>query len=148
MARKRPKTIDKSSREWKLTEHLTRFVNEVFGRRLRPSRAVFDAVVDALDAGYDADELRIAFWAARCLKGEWIGSELQSSLPAHVVLRFHGGMNTTTGKPAVRWLDDLSSRAPEMNSRLVGIVLDTLPEDMRESERELLKRQGVTIETR
>lgn len=137
---------------WKLNEHLVKFVNAAFGRILRPSRTLYDAIVSALEAGYTEDDLRLAFWCARCISGPlWVKDALMSGYdkgpaasPDHV-LRFKGGMNTTTGAPAKRWLDDLVSRAGEVNPITVEMILKSLPQDMQEEERKLLERTGVPI---
>lgn len=140
---------------WKLNEHLIEFVNNAFGRRLRPSRTLYDAIVAALDAGYQEDDIRLAFWCARCIPGQlWIKDALTAGYdkgsmasPEHV-LRFRGGMNNSTGVPAKRWLDDLISRADEVNPVTVEMVLKHLPESIREDERQLLERNKVPIGSR
>lgn len=133
----------------KLTEHLTTFVNSAFGRRLGilgPSRSLYDAVSSAIDDGYTKDECRIAFWVARCLPGnEWIKTELQATLPPEIVLRHCGNTNPVTGKPAVRWLDDLLARAGEINPTLAFAVWRGLPQEMREGEREILSQIGIEV---
>ncbi len=130
-----------------LAEYITKFVNAVFGRRLGllgPSRSLQQAIKGALECGYTQDEIRMAFWAARCIPGEsWINKQLQGDLQPEIVLRHSGGMNKITGKPAARWLDDLIEKADEINRPLVKVTLEALPEEMIDSERELLKRVGV-----
>lgn len=138
---------------WKLAEHLTTFVNLVFGRRLRPSRAFYEAIADALDeGGYTDAELRLAFWVARCLPEYWMKSALSEDMSPDIVLRFKGGMNAQTGKPSKKWLDELLSRASETNPTIVGKVLEKLGETptgaaMVDGERDLLKRMGVAVKS-
>lgn len=144
---------DRDSELWKLNVHLTRFVNVVFGRKLRPSLALYDAIVSAESAGYTHDDMRLAYWVARCIVGDgWLKSTLQAmgdnALSPDILLRHHGGINPKTGQPAKRWLDELVSRASETNPMLVGSVLGRLPEDMIEGERELLRRNEVPFEER
>lgn len=150
MARKSTEAPSLESESWKLTEHLTRFTNLVFGRKLRASRALHDAVVSAEESGYTHDEMRLAFWVARCISGEtWLKTALQKDqLSPDIVLRHKGHTNPKTGQPAKRWLDELVSRANETNPLLVGAVLSKLPADMIEGERELLTRMEVAFEER
>lgn len=133
-----------------LTEHLTTFVNVAFGRRLGllgPSRSLYDAVVSALEDGYTDAEMRLAFWIARCLPGdEWIKMQLQGTLAPEIVLRHLGKTNPVTGKPSVRWLDDLLARAGEVNPVVVATVLGSLPDDIRQGERELLTQYRIPIQ--
>ena len=130
-----------------IADNITHFVNKVFGRRLGllgPSRSLREAVQKALEDGYTEDELRMAFWVARCVAGDnWIGSQLQANMQPEIVLRHCGGMNKETGKPAARWLDNLIEKAGEINKPLVNATLAILPDDMRLREEELLKRVGV-----
>jgi hypothetical protein len=134
---------------WALADRCTKFFNVAFGRKLRTSRALRDAVFSALEAGYSEDDVRIAFWVARCLSGEgWLKDALQGDMSPDVILRFKGGTNPTTGKPAKRWLDELTSRASETKPLMVGNVLARLPQDMIEEERALLGRMSVSIEER
>lgn len=138
------------SESWKLTEHITRFTNVVFGRKLRASRALHDAVVSAEESGYTHDEMRLSFWVARCISGEtWLKTALQKDqLSPDIVLRHKGHTNPKTGQPAKRWLDELTSRANETNPLLVGAVLNKLPPDIIDGERELLTRMEVAFEER
>lgn len=138
------KVAKRNEEAWALTEHVTRFFNSAFNRNLGPSRAIYDAVVGALEAGYSRDELRVAFWVARCVTGDaWMKDALQNDMFPDIVLRFKGGMNTKTGVPAKRWLDELTSRAGETNPVLVGAILDRLPPEMRAGEVELLTRNQI-----
>jgi hypothetical protein len=134
---------------WEITDHITMFVNNAFGRRLRRSRALYDAILDALLSGYSEDELRVAFWTARTLTGNdgqtWLCDALSRDLPPEIVLRFRGALNTRTGATAKRHLDELLSRVDETNPMLVSRVLEKLPEDMRAGEQELLGRMNVPI---
>ena len=136
-----------SPRAYNIADNVTNFVNKVFGRKLGlmgPSRSLQQAVQKTLDDGYTEDEIRIAYWAARCIPGEaWVGVQLQGDLQPEIVLRHSGGMNKITGKPAVRWLDDLVEKAAEINKLLVHATLKTLPESMRLKEEELLERVGI-----
>ena len=135
----------KDDEHWKLAEHITRFVNNAFGRRLRPSRALYDAIRAAAESGYSSDEMRTAFWVARCLSGDqWLKEVLQNDMSPEIVLRHKGGINPKTGSPSKRWLDELLARASETNSSLVVAILGRLPEDMRAGEDELLDRMEVT----
>ena len=147
---KRDKTRDllRDEESWSLNEHVTRFVNAAFGRRLRPSRALYDAVRAARESGYTGDECRLAFWVARCVSGDfWIKERLTAAeIGPEIILRHKGGINNQTGKPAKRWLDDLLSRASETNPRLVSEVLIRLPEDMQDEERQLLERMDVVYD--
>lgn len=141
--------FDVESEEWKLTERLTRFTNAAFGRKLRPSRSLYEAVLSAAESGYTFDEMRLAFWVARCISGEgWLKGALQNDLSPEIVLRHKGHQNPKTGQPAKRWLDELTSRASETNAALIGAILTKLPADLIEEERALLKRMEVPIEER
>jgi hypothetical protein len=105
--------------------------------------------VSAIESGYTHDELRLAFWVARCISGEtWLKSALMKDLSPDIVLRHKGHTNPKTGQPAKRWLDELTSRANETNPILVGAVLQKLPAEMIDDERELLKRMEVAFEER
>lgn len=136
------------SRTWKLMLHLTRFANAAFGRVLRPSRSLHDAVVAARESQYTEDEIRLAIWVAACLGGEeWIKQAIKNkTIQLEVLLRHKGGYNQRSGQPAKRWLDDLLSRADETSPALVGHVLRRLPPDMIEEEKALLKRMLVAFE--
>lgn len=131
---------------WALTEHVTRLVNALFRRRLRASRSLYDAITEALDAGYREDELRVVPWVARCLFQGWITGALARDLPPEILYRFKGGMNPKSGQPARRWLDELLARAGEVAPDLVSAKLRDMPEDMREGEKALLTRMAVTFE--
>lgn len=133
---------------WQLNEHVTRFINAAFGRKLRPSRALHDAICAAIESGYSHDEIRIAFWVARCASGvAWIKDRMMAGdADTEIVLRHKGGMNPSTGKPAKRWLDDLLSRASETNPSLVNGVLTRLPKEMIDGERDLLRRMEVLVD--
>lgn len=146
---------DRSEESWRLCEHITRFVNATFGRKLRASRALHDAITSAKDAGYSDDELRIVYWVAGGLTGNresdtyvWVKNSLKESLSPEIVLRHRGGTNPSTGNPAKRWLDDLLSRAGETSPVLVGAILYKLPADIQAEERALLDRMGVAWEER
>jgi hypothetical protein len=132
----------------RLSAHITRFFNVAFGRHTVGSRELVGAVLDALADGYSEDEIRIAFWIARCVTGEaaWLSERLRSTLLPPVVLRHHGRLNNITGKEAMRWLDDLLARRLETNQAMMKSLWSSLPEDMKEDERELLARMGVTID--
>lgn len=126
-----------------LTEHLRKFFNAAFGRNVRSSRLLLDHVSSALSDGYSEDEIRIAFWVARCSTGKstWLCEQLRSGeLLPHIVLRHHGRLNNVTGKEAKRWLDELLARAGEVNMVMVTALLDSLPAEMRPGEEELLAR--------
>jgi hypothetical protein len=132
-----------------LARHITQFVNAAFGRklgRLGPSRNLVDAVQEALDYGYSDIEVRMAFWSARCIPNSWIGAALAGTTQPELVLRHKGGMNTITGKPAKRWLDDLTDSVGEINPRLAAAILRTLPEEMQQGERELLQHAGIGVD--
>ena len=143
------KKPDRSSDAWLLAERITKFVNSAFGRklgRLGPSRNLVDAVQAALDNGYSQEEIRMAFWAARCIPRTWIGEQLAQSIQPELALRHKGGMNTITSKPAVRWLDDLVEKVGEINPRIAAAVLKNLPEEMQATEAELLQSLEISIE--
>lgn len=132
-----------------LAPHITRFFNVAFNRKTRPgSRLLVDGIYDALRDGYSEDEVRIAFWIARCVTGKaaWLSEALRADLLPHIVLRHHGRLNNVTGKEAKRWLDEMLERLPEANQSMMRSLFTALPEDMRPGERELLARMGVTIE--
>ncbi len=128
-------------------EHLTRFVNAVYGRKLSGSLGFYESIVSAIDHGYTEDEIRIAFWVVRCLPGDsWLRAKLQEGLAPAIVLRHQGGINRVTGSEAKRWLDDMVSRRLEMHPSVVGSVLRKLPDDLREGEEALLKRMEIPHE--
>lgn len=130
---------------WQLTVHVTTVINVLFDRKLRPSRAMHDAIRDALEAGYSTDEVKVSFWVARCIAGDvWLKQKLLSrEASPELVLRHKGGINTTTGAPAKRWLDEMLSRASETNGPLVAASLDRLPPGVQEKEREMLTRMDI-----
>lgn len=132
-----------------LAPHITRFFNVAFGRKTRPgSRLLVDGIFDALKDGYSEDEIRIAFWVARCVTGKaaWLSEALRADLLPHIVLRHHGRLNNVTGKEAKRWLDEMLERLPESNVGMMKSLHGMLPEDMRPGERELLARMGVNVD--
>jgi hypothetical protein len=132
----------------KLSQHITRFFNAAFNRRTTGSRELVDAVTSALADGYTEDEIRIAFWIARCVTGKaaWLSEQLRSDLMPHIVLRHHGRLNNVTGKEAKRWLDDLLARRLEANTAMLTALYNTLPEDMRAEEIALLQRMGLAVQ--
>lgn len=131
-----------------LTTHLTKFFNVAFGRGTRKSREFSDSVSSALWDGYSPEEIRLAYWVARCSTGKaaWLGEQLRSDMLPHIVLRHHGRLNNVTGKEAKRWLDDLLARVGEMNVPMVKTLLAGLPSDMQDGERALLISMGVRCE--
>lgn len=132
-----------------LADHVTKFFNVAFGRKTRPgSRLLVDGVYDALKDGYSPDEIRIAFWVARCVTGKaaWLSEALRADLLPHIVLRHHGRLNNVTGKEAKRWLDEMLERLPEASTAMMKSLYAILPDDMKQGERELLARMGVQIE--
>jgi hypothetical protein len=147
----KPRGPDRSSPEWELTEHITRFANVAFERKLRPSRSLYDAIVLATDSGYKFDEIRIAFWVARAVRVAedmlggvaWLKNSLMNHGSIELVLRHKGGVNRETGAPAKRWLDDLLSQIDETNPNVLYAILGQLPEDMRIGEKDLFKRMNV-----
>ena len=144
MARRTKRSIE----AFRIAEHCTSFVNNAFTRRLGkmgPSFALVDAVQEALDSGYTEDQIRICYWSARCTQN-WLREQLSGTIQPEIALRHKGSMNTITGKPAVRWLDDLVERVGEINPRVAYAVLKSLPESMQKAESELLVRAGVSIE--
>jgi len=137
---------DNNDPAWVLAEHLVKFTNVSLGRKLRPSRALYDAVTEALDAGYTQDDLRVAFWSAVGLPNHWIRRALREDLSPEVLLRFKGGTNPKSGVPAKRWLDELVARADETNPVLIGQTLSRLPQQMRDCEREFLTKVGMSFD--
>lgn len=137
-----------------LAIHLVKFFNVAFGRnigKIRPegSDEFLYHVSEALWDKYSNDEIRIAFWIARCLTGNaaWLSEQLRSgSVLPHVVLRHKGRLNNQTGKEAKRWLDDLIARAGEANQVMMKSLFGTLPESMHDEERDLLARMGMELE--
>jgi hypothetical protein len=131
----------------RISEHITAFFNAAFGRRTRPSRQLADAVYSALSDRYREDEIRLAYWVARCLTGKasWLSEKLRTDMLPHIVLRHSGAVNSHTGKPSVRWLDDLLARASEAHPNLIKALLVSLPESMQAGERELLARMEIPI---
>ena len=130
-----------------LADRITAFFNVAFGRKLKTSRATITAITDALEVGYTQDEIRLAFWSARCIAGEqWIKDVLRKDATPELVLRFKGGLNSKTMKYAKQWLDELSSRIGETDQTLIGHLLARLPKEMQESERELLRRNSISWE--
>lgn len=128
-----------------LTSHLTKFFNVAFKRNIRGSREFREAVSDALNNGYTPDELRLAYWVARCTAGKaaWLGEQLRGDMLPHIVLRHHGRLNNVTGKEAKRWLDDLLARANEANRPMLEALFKALPEELKDGEAELLTRMGL-----
>lgn len=135
-----------------LAEWITQFVNVVWGRKLRSSKALVDAVESALENGYTEDHIRSVYWVAASLPGdEFIKDALRpgKAIDPEVLLRFHGRVNNYTGKDAVRWLDILGARVEETSSRLVAGVLERvspLGAEVVEREREFLERAGFPME--
>jgi hypothetical protein len=54
-------------------------------------------------------------------------------------------MNTITGKPAVRWLDDLIEKVGEINPRLAEAILKRLPEEDQSWHKEMLQSIGIEV---
>jgi len=136
-----------------IADSIIRFVNPAFGRRLSVSRSLCDAIRSALDDGYSPDEIRSVFWVARSLPGEvWIKNALSidwhNPIPPEMALRHHGGVNPVTGVPAKRWLDELLSRRLETNPQLIGVVLESLPTAIIDTEKPLLERMNIPFEMR
>lgn len=147
MKKQRTLLTDNQDESLALADHITSFFNVAFGRHLKTSRATQQAISEALEAGYTTDEIRLAFWSARCIAGEqWIKDVLRKDATPELALRHKGGLNTATMRYARRWLDELSSRIGETDPTLVGHFLARLPEEMRESERELLRRNSISWE--
>ena len=143
------KAPDRESKAWKLTEWVAKFCSAVFNRRFKPSRAVYEQISSAMNEyGYTEDDIKLAYWAAKCIPGEWLGLKIEArEIGPDLVVRHKGGHNSITGKPAKQWLDDLTSRSGEMNPVIVGRVLNfALPQEMREEEKELLDREGIKYE--
>ena len=92
-----------------LAEKVVKFVNLTWGRRLRPSLGLVQAVDEALEAGYEPDQIRAVFWAAACGADDFMKRVLhpREGRGPELALRHKGGTNPDTGKPAVRWLDSL-----------------------------------------
>jgi hypothetical protein len=143
------KAPNKNSEAWKLTEWVARFCSAVFNRRLGPSRAVYEQIDSALNVyGYTPESIKLAYWGAKCIPDQWLGNRIEArDVGPELVVRHKGGQNKETGKPAVQWLDDLSSRSGEMNRIVVGYVLKHLvPEDMKAGEKALLESEGIEYE--
>lgn len=123
-----------------LAKHLIRFFNHSFSRNARGSREFVDSVSSALYDKYTPEELRLAFWVARCSTGKaaWLGEQLKGDMLPHIVLRHHGRLNNQTGKEAKRWLDDLLARAGETNPAMMKALFNSLPADMQDGEQALL----------
>jgi hypothetical protein len=93
-------------------ERLTAILNAVSGRRLSRNKAVEDLSDKAIAAGYPPDEQLGALWGGLCGKDEWWRSETGGDCDLTLLLRYKGGLNTTTGKEAKRWLADLQKFFP------------------------------------
>ncbi len=130
-----------------LAAKLICFFNAAFGRNIRGSREFVHSVSSALWDGYHSDELRLAFWVARCSTGKaaWLGEQLRGDMLPHIILRHHGRLNNVTGKEAKRWLDDLLARANEANQPMMQALFVSLPEEMRDDEKQLLMRNGLNL---
>jgi hypothetical protein len=127
---------------------LVRFFNVAFGRNVRLSREFLHHVSEALWSGYSVDELRLAYWVARCSTGKaaWLSEQLRGDMLPHMVLRHKGRLNNVTGKEAMRWLDDLLARAGEANPAVMKSLFEKLPADMQDEEQALLVRMGMRWE--
>jgi hypothetical protein len=125
--------------------YVTQFFNIAFNRRTVGSRELVDAITAALRDGYSEDEIRVAFWIARCVTGKasWLSEQLRSDLMPHIVLRHQGRLNNITGKEAKRWLDDLLARRLEANQGMMKALFESLPEEMQDEESKLLNRMGM-----
>ena len=106
---------------------------------------------------YSREEIRIAFWVARCATvGEeeqptglsWLKENLLTHGSPELVLRHHGRTNPRTGVPAKRWLDELLARIDETNEVVIGTVLSQLPEDMQKQEESLFEKMEVAYSKR
>jgi hypothetical protein len=133
--------------DW-LTVHLVEFFNVAFSRNIRGSREFSESVSAALWDGYTPDEIRLAFWVARCSTGKaaWLGEQLRGDLLPHIVLRHHGRLNNVTGKEAKRWLDDLLARAGEINVPMMKSLFNSLPDRLKDNEQALLVKMGMRWE--
>jgi hypothetical protein len=130
-----------------LMEQLTKFFNVAFQRKTAGGIEFLGEIIRALRDGYGPEELRVAYWVARCLTGKasWLSGALRGDLLPSIVLRHDGGINPKTGKPAVRWLDDMLARRMEVSHAMVQALYDNLPDDLKESEKEIVPLMGVKL---
>ena len=136
-----------------LAEKVVKFVNLTWGRRLRPSLGLVQAVDEALEAGYEPDQVRAVFWAAACGADDFMKRVLhpREGRGPELALRHKGGTNPDTGKPAVRWLDSLWEKVGEMNpdavlSLLARLRREGMTEVEVEEEKALLFRVDAPME--
>ena len=142
---------DRTSAEWQLADRVTTFMNLVFRRRLRTSRALYDAIASARESGYTEDEIRIAPWVVRTAKTDtenpgglyWLKQHLSVGGSPDLIYRHKGRTNPVTGQPAKRWLDEALSRIDETNPRMISVLLERFPKQMRDEEEALFKRMKV-----
>lgn len=108
-----------------LADKIVKFVNLTWGRKLRPSLGLVQAVDEALEAGYTPDQIRAVYWTAACGGDDFIKRVLhpREGRGPELALRHKGGTNPDSGKPAVRWLDALWEKVGEMDGRQVAALV-------------------------
>jgi hypothetical protein len=123
--KKAVKVVTPAARQ--LTDAVVRFVNLAWGRHLRSSLGLAEAVQEALDDGYTEDQVRAAYWSAACQDGFIRGvlTTGEGGSP-ELCLRHKGGTNNETGKAAKRWLDLLWETVGEMRPTLITNLLADL----------------------
>ena len=83
--------------------------NDVFERHVGVNAAIRESVAEALAAGYSSDDLVIVAIAAA--QDEFLADrQADKTLDPEWPLRFKGGHNNQTGRPAKKWLPSLLSR--------------------------------------
>lgn len=128
--KKQAKIVTQTARD--LAEKIVKFVNLAWGRRLRSSLGLVEAVQDALDVGYTPDQIRGVYWSAACQDGFIRGvlTAAEGGSP-ELCLRHKGGTNPETGKSAKRWLDLLWETVSEMRPNLISELLVDLATAVR-----------------
>jgi hypothetical protein len=111
---------------------LTRIVNSVLKRKLGRNRALEQAVQKAFAAQYTEDDVLRALWGGLCGSEAWWRGDGGADLM--LLLRFQGGTNPTTLRPARQWLPEMHARFPEVYPQFIKEACEALKRDGLEAE--------------
>lgn len=136
-------TSDEQQTGSRIADRIIRILNAVGRRRLGRNRALEEAVVKALRAGYPEDEILGALWGGLCGPVEWWRSEQGGNCDPMLLLRFRGGVNPTTGQPARQWLPELLATLPEAAPQYVRNAMEALVKHGLEVEVEWLRTRKI-----
>lgn len=136
-------TSDEQQIGSRIADRIIRILNAVGRRRLGRNRALEEAVVKALRAGYPEDEILGALWGGLCGPVEWWRSEQGGNCDPMLLLRFRGGINPTTGQPARQWLPELLAVLPEAAPQYVRNAIEALVKHGLDAEVDWLRARKI-----